>query len=206
MLRPNCADFLIRRELAALGFSERGFDIGSLFRGEFIGRLLAPRKFQQHPRELVLHVVRQRRHRSYGLFEELRHNASVTHFEPARSHIAPIGPIGTRRGWGSGGLSRKGRKIPRFPLQIPPRPRLARPKPPSYIRARPRTSAEIRHLFIGSRAVRGGRDDRRIEPSLGQAASGPGGSAKRGCEQWLKLSASTLARPIRAWRSWKDRR
>ncbi len=58
MLRPNCADFLIRRELAALSFSERGFDIGSFFRGKFIGRLLAARKFQQHPREFVLHVVR----------------------------------------------------------------------------------------------------------------------------------------------------
>ncbi len=58
MLDPHGADFFIRRELAALSFSQRSVYLGFFLGREYVGRLLDARESQENPREIVLHVVR----------------------------------------------------------------------------------------------------------------------------------------------------
>src|SRR5579872_104014 len=203
MLSPNRADFLICRELAALSFCERGFDISLLLGGELIGRPLAGRKLQQHPREFVLHIVRQSGNRGDRLFEELRHNSNYNLFWTAwrrrdadraywRSFVAERSSRSSPTGW----------KIP--PESCPSR--ALRPFGPPLIYAPDRGLP--RNFDIVYRGPGGSRrsNDRQIEPSLGQAASGPAVPRRKGCELWLRLSASTWARQIPAWPSWKVRR
>jgi len=58
MLGPHGADFFIRREFAALSFTQRSVYLSFFLGREYIGRLLDARELQENPREIVLHVVR----------------------------------------------------------------------------------------------------------------------------------------------------
>lgn len=58
MLGPHGADFFIRRELAALGFTQRSVYLSFFLGREYVGRLLDARELQENPREIVLHIVR----------------------------------------------------------------------------------------------------------------------------------------------------
>jgi hypothetical protein len=51
MLCPHGADFFVRRELATLGFGQRGVYVSFFFGREFMGRLLYARELQENPRK-----------------------------------------------------------------------------------------------------------------------------------------------------------
>jgi hypothetical protein len=84
MLRPHGADFFIRRELAALGFSQRSVDVGFFLGREHIGWLLDARELQENPREIVLHVVWQGGNGFNGLFKQSRHARNIVVSTPFR--------------------------------------------------------------------------------------------------------------------------
>jgi hypothetical protein len=69
MLCPHGADFLIRRELAALGLGQRSVDINRFFGRELIRRLLDACELQENSRKFILPVVRQGGHGFDGLFK-----------------------------------------------------------------------------------------------------------------------------------------
>ena len=80
MLCPHGADFFVRRELATLGFGQRGVYVSFFFGREFIGRLLYARELQEIPRKFVLRVVGQRRHGFNSLFKQSGHTQKYSAF------------------------------------------------------------------------------------------------------------------------------
>jgi len=73
MLRPDGADFFIRRELPLRGFGQRSIKIGGFFRRELIGWLVHARELQENPREIVLRLIGQSGYGLNGLFEQAGH-------------------------------------------------------------------------------------------------------------------------------------
>ena len=77
MLRPDRADFLVGRELTLCGFGQRGIEISSFFRREFVGRLINARELQQDSCEIVLSLIGQSGNGFNGLFEQAGHDAKI---------------------------------------------------------------------------------------------------------------------------------
>jgi hypothetical protein len=77
MLCPHGPDFFVRRELATLGFGQRGVQVSFFFGRELIRRLLDARELQEYPREFVLRVVRQSGHGLNGLFKQTGHAGNI---------------------------------------------------------------------------------------------------------------------------------
>ncbi len=68
MLRPDRADFFIRRKLALGSFVQRSFEIGGFLERKLIGRLVNACGLQHDPCEIVLRFVWQGGNGLYGLF------------------------------------------------------------------------------------------------------------------------------------------